>query len=187
LEETSEQQAATSMVLRVISSSPGDVEPAFAAMLENAVRICGATFGNVFRWNGTAFDLIATHKTPRAEARKRSPLRSSPTSHFGRLVATQSVVHVRDLAAERNYSDERRSAYVEAVELGGIRTFLAVPMLKEDELIGAFGLFRQEVRPFTDTQIELVKTFAAQAVIVIENARLVKELRERTDQVEAAN
>ena len=184
LNEALEQQTATSEVLRVISSSPGDLQPVFAAMLENAVRICDATFGNIFRWDGEAFQLMAAHKTPPAfaKARKISPIRPTATTLFGRLVATKSLVHTPDLAAEKQYVEERRPSYVEAVELGGIRAFLVVPMLKNDELIGAIGLFRHEVRPFADRQIELVKGFAAQAVIAIENARLLSELRQSLEQ-----
>ena len=184
LNEALEQQTATSEVLRVISSSPGDLQPVFAAMLENAVRICDATFGNIFRWDGEAFQLMAAHKTPPAfaKARKISPIRPTATTLFGRLVATKSLVHTPDLAAEKQYVEERRPSYAEAVELGGIRAFLVVPMLKNDELIGAIGLFRHEVRPFADRQIELVKGFAAQAVIAIENARLLSELRQSLEQ-----
>ena len=189
LTEALEQQTATSEVLQVVSSSPSDLQPVFAAMLENAVRICSATFGNIFRWDGEAFHLVAAHKTPPAfaKARKLSPLHPVATSHFGRLLETKSVVHTPDLSAEQQYVEERRPAYVEAVELGGIKTFLAVPMLKDDELIGAFGLFRHEVRPFTDKQIALVQNFAAQAVIAIENARLLNELRQSLEQQTATS
>ena len=175
LDDSREQQSATADVLKVISGSAGELEPVFEAILDNATRICEATSGLLVRAESNGFRIVASFRQ-RAdiEDMKHRTFSFGPSTPIGRAIRTRQIVHLPDLSKDPAYLEGEPLA-IWAVERAKVRTVLVVPMLKREELVGVFGLERENVKPFTDRQIELVQNFASQAVIAIENARLLNE------------